>query len=110
MRIFECKNEQIFVEIPLTTQSGKVRVKARSSFYEYGLPVATRQVSFAQKHYVEWQIGYDADKNDGEKLNLTSLKNSKFIGANGVWNAFWITEALTAVISFAVYKKSVKLK
>ena len=35
---------------------------------------------------------------------------SKFIGANGVWNAFWITEALTAVISFAVYKKSVKLK
>ena len=35
---------------------------------------------------------------------------SKIIGANGVWNAFWITEALTAVISFVVYKKSVKLK
>ena len=35
---------------------------------------------------------------------------SKIVGANGVWNAFWITEALTAVISFIVYKKSVKLK
>lgn len=35
---------------------------------------------------------------------------SKIVGANGVWNAFWITEALTAVISFFVYKKSVKLK
>lgn len=35
---------------------------------------------------------------------------SKIVGANGVWNAFWITEALTAVISFVVYKKSVKLK
>lgn len=35
---------------------------------------------------------------------------SKIVGANGVWNTFWITEALTAVISFVVYKKSVKLK
>ena len=35
---------------------------------------------------------------------------SKIVDANGVWNAFWITEALTAVISFVVYKKSVKLK
>ena len=35
---------------------------------------------------------------------------SKAVGAVGVWNAFWITEALTAIISIIVYKKSVKLK
>lgn len=35
---------------------------------------------------------------------------SKFIGATGVWNAFWITELITAIISFVVYKKSVKLR
>lgn len=83
MKISKLQKPQIFVEIPLTTQSGKVRIKARNSFYEYGLPVATRQIPFSQKHYVEWQIGYDADKSDNEKLNLTSLKESNFIGANG---------------------------
>ena len=35
---------------------------------------------------------------------------SKIIGVQGVWHAFWITEALTAVISFIVYRKSVKMK
>ena len=28
-------------------------------------------------------------------------------GAQGVWNAFWITEFITAVIAAVVYKKSV---
>ena len=34
---------------------------------------------------------------------------SKIIGVQGVWHAFWITEALTAVISFIVYRKTVKM-
>lgn len=54
MKIQKCENKQIFVEIPLTTQSGKTRVKTRNSFYEYGLPTATRQIPFSQKHYIEW--------------------------------------------------------
>lgn len=82
MRIDKLENNKIFVEIPITTQSGKARVKIRNSFYEYGLPTATRQIPFSQKHYIEWQIGYDADKSDGEKINLTSLKDTEFIGAN----------------------------
>ena len=89
MKIAKLQKPQIVVELPLTTQSGKVRVKERNSFYEYGLPVATRQVPFAQKHYIEWQIGYDADKSDKEKLNLTSLKESEFIGANGKKKALY---------------------
>lgn len=35
---------------------------------------------------------------------------SKITGATGVWHAFWITEAITAVISYIVYIKSVKLR
>ena len=64
MRVSKIEDNKIFVEIPLTAQSGKARVKIRNSFYEYGLPTATRQVPFSQKHYIEWQIGYDADKSD----------------------------------------------
>ena len=34
---------------------------------------------------------------------------SRAFEANGVWNAFWVTELITAVISLFIYKKSVKL-
>lgn len=83
MRISKLEDNKIYVEIPLTSQSGKARVKIRNSFYEYGLPTATKQNTFSQKHYIEWQIGYDADKSDNDKMKLTSLKNTEFIGANG---------------------------
>lgn len=33
---------------------------------------------------------------------------SKVWGPSGVWNAFWITEAITAAVAFAVYQRSVK--
>ena len=32
---------------------------------------------------------------------------SKFFGAVGVWNAFWITEAITAIISLVIYRKAI---
>lgn len=35
---------------------------------------------------------------------------SRIWGPAGVWNAFWITETITAVIAFFVYRKSVKIK
>ena len=34
---------------------------------------------------------------------------SRAFEVNGVWNAFWVTELITAVISLFIYKKSVKL-
>ncbi|WP_233707659.1 hypothetical protein [Helicobacter aurati] len=43
MRIESVRDNKICVEIPLTTQSGKIRVKIRNSFYEYGILTATRQ-------------------------------------------------------------------
>ncbi|MCC8016545.1 MAG: MATE family efflux transporter [Clostridiales bacterium] len=34
---------------------------------------------------------------------------SRFLGAEGVWNAFWITEAITAAVSVFIYKKISKI-
>ncbi|EIP0969179.1 R.Pab1 family restriction endonuclease, partial [Campylobacter coli] len=61
-------------ELPLTSVAGKIRIKQRSTFNDYGLPVAPTKININVKHYVEWQIGYDmvAGKNDGN-----------FIGVNG---------------------------
>ena len=33
---------------------------------------------------------------------------SQFIGANGVWHAFWITELITAGIAYLLYRKALK--
>lgn len=33
---------------------------------------------------------------------------SRLFGPSGVWHSFWVTEAVTAVISLAVYKKAIR--
>jgi hypothetical protein len=77
------------VALPLTATSGKTRVKRRSVFSEYGLPVATCQTPFAQSFYIEWQIGYDVVVNDAEKLALITLPEARFTGANGKTKALY---------------------
>lgn len=77
------ENKKLFISIPLTNGTGKTRIKSRSFFNEYGVPVSTRSEVFTQSCYIEWQIGYDVVKNDIEKLKLTTLKDFDFIGANG---------------------------
>ncbi|EMH44188.1 hypothetical protein HMPREF1431_00330 [Helicobacter pylori GAMchJs106B] len=74
----------IEMSIPLTSISGKARVKIRHAFSDYGISTATRKIPFSLKHYVEWQIGYDAPIEDKEKFELTTLKDEKyhFLGAN----------------------------
>ncbi|GAA7734972.1 R.Pab1 family restriction endonuclease [Helicobacter pylori] len=74
----------IEVSIPLTSISGKARVKIRHAFSDYGISTATRKIPFSLKHYVEWQIGYDVPIKDKEKFELTTLKDEKyhFLGAN----------------------------
>ncbi len=34
---------------------------------------------------------------------------SRVLGASGVWHAFWIAEAVTAVVSFLISRKKVYL-
>ena len=103
MRILKCENQKIFIELPLTAQSGKIRVKTRNNLYEYGIPTATRQIPFSQKHYIEWQIGYDIDIKDETKLALTSLNQSQFIGYNGK------TKALYELSEYLFYFVKLKL-
>ncbi|RKV38618.1 R.Pab1 family restriction endonuclease [Helicobacter pylori] len=83
IRIDDSK-KAIEVSIPLTSISGKARVKIRHAFSDYGISTATRKIPFSLKHYVEWQIGYDVPIKDKEKLELTTLKDEKyhFLGAN----------------------------
>ncbi|GMB91090.1 R.Pab1 family restriction endonuclease [Helicobacter ailurogastricus] len=75
-------------QIPLTTQSGKIRVKVRQNPYEYGMPTATRQVPFSPQHYIEWQISYDVDKTDKD-ISLSTLPEKEFKGANGKTKALY---------------------
>lgn len=86
------ENKTIIVDVPLTTITGKTRVKQRDYILGYGLPFASRQSVFNQKNYIEWQIGYDAivphninDFKSDKFKNFanTSIKDINFIGNNG---------------------------
>lgn len=35
---------------------------------------------------------------------------SRFIGANGVWHSFWITETVTAFVAYGIYRKALRKK
>ncbi|WP_334092892.1 MULTISPECIES: R.Pab1 family restriction endonuclease [Helicobacter] len=107
MRIERLEKGRICVEIPLTTQSGKIRIKIRNSFYEYGIPTATRQIPFSQKHYIEWQIGYDVDKSEKEKLALSTLQETHFVGANGKTKALYeLSEYLHYFVQWGIIDKA----
>ncbi len=74
----------ISVEIPLTLPTGKIRIKERKSYTDFGIPVATKQKPFSENMYVEWQIGYDVEVKS-DKLGLSTFRNKdlKFRGFNG---------------------------
>jgi len=80
------ENKEILIAIPLTTTSGKIRIKQRDNIYGYGIPFASRTNKFNLKNYVEWQIGYDIEKGKefSEKYNknLTTVKDLEFIAYN----------------------------
>ena len=78
--MFDKENKRILVDIPLTRPTGKIRIKSRSMFYEYGAPHAAKREPFDQTNYVEWQIGYDlVDKRKDE----SSLPHISFTAYNG---------------------------
>lgn len=96
--IIDEEAKKIEAPIPLTKNSGKIRIKKREILNEYGIPTSTRQLPMVMSEYAEWQIGYDAKwgsvRSSGEyvkttdakelaKLNDTTLGHIHFIGANG---------------------------
>ncbi len=77
--MFDEENKRILIDIPLTTPSGKIRIKSRSMFYEYGIPHAAGSVPMLQNNYIEWQIGYDVEK---KLIDKSSLPHTSFIAYN----------------------------
>jgi hypothetical protein len=51
-------SDAIEVLLPLTSVTGKVRVKQRAAD-GFGIPIAPRQTRLDSRCYLEWQIGYD---------------------------------------------------
>jgi len=106
------EKKEIIVAIPLTTTSGKIRVKERNNIYGYGLPFASRSKSFNQKNYIEWQIGYDAEKPNNlknyKKSNFknyenTTLKSINFQAYNNKTKALYeLSEYLYYLIDFEI--------
>ncbi len=62
-------------EFALSRPSGKIRIKERLAFMDYGQPIAPTQTVITPSHYIEWQIGYDRVIERGEEMH--------FVGANG---------------------------
>ena len=54
----EAAGEAVRVRLPLTDVTGKVRAKTRTPD-GYGEALAPTKTALGQKHYLEWQIGYD---------------------------------------------------
>jgi hypothetical protein len=50
--------DSVRVRLPLTDVTGKVRVKETTPD-GFGIPIAPSKTSLGEKHYLEWQIGYD---------------------------------------------------
>ena len=82
--MFDKENKKILVDIPLTTPTGKIRIKSRSIFYEYGEPHATRSKPLTQNNYVEWQIGYDLEYKDRDGSSLPHISFTAYNGKKKV--------------------------
>lgn len=61
----------------MTQPTGKIRIKTRSFFGEYGSPLAVRQEPLNSSCYAEWQIGYDLLSKDN--ADKTTLNNKTFL-------------------------------
>lgn len=78
---FDDEAQRLWAVLPLTSPTGKIRVKRRSHFDEYGQPVAACAESLVQSNYIEWQIGYDllatAENAAATTLSDRTFENSK---------------------------------
>ena len=98
------KEKFIKISIPLTKSSGKIRVKQRNKFCEYGVPVATRKNNITANCYVEWQIGYDVVIDDDKKE--TTLTDRTFISSNGkTKNLFELSECIKYFYDWGIISK-----
>lgn len=102
--MYDQENKRILVNIPLATPTGKIRIKSRSVFNEYGIPHATRSKPLNQNNYVEWQIGYDVEEKEKDK---SSLPHISFIAYNGKKKVLYeLSEYLYYFYSWGMFNHS----
>lgn len=63
----ETAGQAVRVRLPLTDVSGKVRPKERTPD-GYGEPLAPTKTVLGEKHFLEWQIGYDTREADAPNV------------------------------------------
>ena len=78
----EYNQGRLAVILPMTQPTGKIRIKTRTTFQEYGEPIPSRRVPLNRNCYVEWQIGYDLLATD-ENSGRTSLSGRTFQNYKG---------------------------
>lgn len=71
------------ISLPLTQPTGKIRIKERTFFGDYGIPFASRQEKLGINNYIEWQIGYDLEATVDNQCK-TSLNEYSFINYKGI--------------------------
>lgn len=80
---YTIKEGNIRLAIP-ANNAGKFRFKKRKSRLDFGETFSTREGTFDDQTYLEWQIGYDVPVNDVEKdTKSTKLTSKYFVGSNG---------------------------
>lgn len=72
-------------EIALSKATGKIRLKERFAFSNYGIPVPPTQTIITPKHYLKWQIGYD-------KIVASNDEITHFVGANNKKRIYELSE------------------
>lgn len=100
-----CNSHELKVVLPMTLPTGKVRIKERSFFAQYGVPVAPRQIPLGQKNYVEWQIGYDllATNENRGKTSLSSLEFRNYK------NELKLAYELSEILFYSVQNKLISI-
>lgn len=80
---YTIKEKNIRLGIP-ANNAGKFRFKKRKNRLDFGETFSTRECTFDDQTYLEWQIGYDVPVNDVEKgTKSTKLTSKHFVGSNG---------------------------
>ena len=100
---FDQQKGVLQVLLPLTTPTGKIRVKRRKNTGEFGKPIATTQTPLTEADYIEWQITYDT----GDPNKQSAVKEISFQRNNKLRYGFELTTLLYEGIRHGVFEKEV---
>jgi len=94
--------KSIVFRLPLTTATGKVRVKRRTG--AFGEPFATSSIPLAKEDYFEWQISYFVWLDDIWKMSKRVPK-SRTKKMRGAFGHFKSEELITEISNLTGYTK-----